>query len=117
MDFTQTKPCPKCPFRTDFGPYLRRERAEDIADALEMGSTFTCHETTVPDDEDEEGLGMRDGPNAQMCAGAMIVLERMEMPNQMMRISERLGLYDHRRLDMDAPVYDDLYEWVDAHDV
>ena len=32
--------------------------------------------------------------------------EKEGQPDQMMRISERLGLYDHSKLDMDAPVYD-----------
>ena len=50
---------------------------------------------------------MEDGPNAEHCAGALIFLEAQEQPNQMMRIAERLGLYDRRKLDMESPVFDD----------
>jgi pSer/pThr/pTyr-binding forkhead associated (FHA) protein len=41
----------------------------------------------------------------QHCAGATILLERLNRPNQMMRWMERLGGYDRTKLDMDAPVY------------
>ena len=34
----------------------------------------------------------------------------------MMRISERLGMYNYKELDMDAPVYDDIEEMVEAHE-
>ena len=64
---------------------------------------------------DEEGNSeMEDGPNAQHCSGALIVLEKLEQPNQMIRISERLGLYDRRKLNMKAPVFDDFDEFAEA---
>lgn len=31
----------------------------------------------------------------------------MEQPNQMMRICERVGVYDRRKLDMDSPIFED----------
>jgi hypothetical protein len=34
----------------------------------------------------------------------LIYLEKRQQPHQMMRIAERLGLYDYRQLDMQAPV-------------
>ena len=112
MKFDMTSPCPQCPFRNDIRPYLRADGAEEIANALESGSTFTCHKTTVPDpDSDGE---MMDGPNAQHCAGALILLEKLEAPNQMMRWMERIGFYDRRKLDMDAPVFDDFDEFIEA---
>ena len=74
--------------------------------------TFTCHETTVPDESDEGE--MKDGPNAQHCGGALIILEKLERPNQMMRIAERLGFYDRRKLDMHAPVFDSIEDFIDA---
>lgn len=52
--------------------------------------------------------------NEQHCAGAMIILERLERPNQMMRICERLGLYDRRKLKMDAPVFEDFDAFVES---
>lgn len=110
MRFDLIRPCPKCPFRTDVRPYLRQEGAYEISDALLAGRTFTCHETTV---QDEDG-DMQDGPNAQHCAGALIILEKLEQPNQMMRWMERIGFYDRRKLDMDAPVFEDFDEFTEV---
>ena len=68
---------------------------------------FTCHETTVESGDDDGE--MVDGPNAQHCAGALIMLEKMGTPTQLMRIFERFNRdgkgYASHRLDMDAPVY------------
>jgi hypothetical protein len=47
------------------------------------------------------------------CAGAMIVLEHEDRPNQIMRIAERLGFYDRTALVMDSPVPETPDEWVD----
>jgi hypothetical protein len=52
VKYTMTTPCPKCPFRTDIRPYLRTDRAEEIADSL-VHSEFPCHKTTQHDDDDE----------------------------------------------------------------
>jgi hypothetical protein len=38
------------------------------------------------------------------CAGMLIFLEKRNQPTQMMRICERLGLYDRTKLDMAAKV-------------
>ena len=114
MKFTMRTPCPHCPFRTDIPGYLRPERMEEIVGDLLWGYTFTCHETTVVDDDD--GFEMRDGPKAQHCAGALIFLEHQDRPNQLMRIAERLGRYDRARLDMDAPVPDNGDALVVHHD-
>jgi hypothetical protein len=51
--------------------------------------------------------------NEQHCAGAAIILERLERPNQWMRISERLGFYDRTKLDMGAPVFADFDEFIE----
>lgn len=87
MRFSLTRPCALCPFRTDL-------------------ASGPCHETT----------GVK-GPQraAQHCAGALIMLERANLPSQAMRIAERLGIYDRRKLDMGAPVYDSPASWVQAH--
>jgi hypothetical protein len=99
------RPCAKCPFRTDVEPYLTCARVREIEMALtRQQATFTCHETTVPSDGDDGE--MIDGPNAQHCAGALILMEKLNRPNQLMRIYERLGGYDRTKLKMDAPVFD-----------
>lgn len=103
MNYDLIRPCPKCPFRTDGEGYLRPERAQEIATAIARGSTFACHQTTVYV-EDDEGGDMEATSDSQFCAGALIMMERMEAPNQSMRIAERLGVYDPSKLDMSAPV-------------
>jgi hypothetical protein len=39
----------------------------------------------------------------------------MAQPHQMMRIAERLGMYDRTKLKMDAPVYDGVVEMLVAY--
>lgn len=112
MKYTMTKPCQKCPFRTDVKPYLRPERALEILDSLiRQQQSFPCHKT-VDYEGRNEGRVTQD---SQHCAGAMILLEKMECPNQMMRISERLGFYDRTKLDMDSPVYGSDEEMIEAY--
>jgi hypothetical protein len=109
--FRMTRPCDSCPFRTDVGGYLTRGRAREIATALLSDQTFHCHKTV--DYSADEGEG--DTTDSQHCAGAMILLEKVDRPNQMMRICERLGVYDRRRMDMDAPVFDTFAQFIAHH--
>lgn len=106
-------PCANCPFRSDIDPYLRPERAQEIAQALIEGGTFECHKTVDYQNTDEEDTP--DTSHAQHCAGALLTMERGGTVNQMMRIAERLGLYDYERMKDDAPVYAGLDVWVHAH--
>lgn len=109
-----SRPCPKCPFRTDVPPYLRGERAQQIATDLLRGSEFHCHQTTVADpDDDSQRMA---GAASQFCAGALIMLEKAGAANQIMRVAERLGMYRVDRLDMDAPVHDSPAAFVQHHD-
>ena len=109
MNFDLRRPCPHCPFRSDRPGFLRRDRAREIADSLKTGATFSCHATN---EFDEEGEAVEEG---QHCAGAAIVLEKEGRPNQLMRISERIGFYDRTKLDMEAPVFDSLRAFVAHH--
>lgn len=102
MNFDLKTPCKDCPFRSDISFALRPERAREITASLLRGESFPCHKTTKFDDDGEPVLNNK---KEQHCAGALIFLERQERPNQMMRIAERLGGYDMRKLDMDAPVF------------
>jgi hypothetical protein len=111
MDFNLKRPCAKCPFRTDIGPYLSSERADDILRAITDGDgTFACHETTEHNEDGDHMMSAKE----QHCAGALILLEKMEQPNQMMRIAEGLGMYDRTKLHMDSPVYEDTDDMLDA---
>ncbi len=100
MNFDLVRPCPKCPFRQDIDGYLRGDRAQEIATSLAQGGAFTCHQTTVEAPEDDENFGgeMMDGPKAQMCAGAMLALMQSGGPNQIMRIAQRTGKLDVENL-------------------
>jgi len=113
VKYTKTTPCDNCPFRSDIPAYLTPERVIDIGKALVRGE-FPCHKTTVPCEDDDGGCDMMETPDSQHCAGALIMLEKMERPSQMMRICERLGLYDRRKLNMEAPVYGDFEEMAAA---
>lgn len=107
-------PCKKCPFRTDVTPYLRPSRAREIAKSIREGAEFPCHETTVPDpDNDAENIATS---SSQACAGALIIQEKQGSLNQLARISERIGLYDRDAMRLDAPVYASFADWVRAHD-
>lgn len=113
MNHNLKKPCANCPFRTDIKPFLKMERAQDIVDSIVgMQQSFPCHKT-VDYSEHSEGV---ETSKSEMCAGAMIMLEKINEPTQMMRISERLGMYDFTRLDMSAPVFDTPEDFVEAQE-
>lgn len=107
--YSLKRPCAKCPFRTDVKPYLTRARVREIERSL-VRSEFPCHETTEHDDEGEHLPTSKE----VHCAGALILLEKLEQPSQMMRIAERLRMYDARQLDMDAPVFESFEDMVKA---
>lgn len=116
------RPCSNCPFRQDKPFYLDPERAEEIADSLRRGAEFHCHKTVHYEEErwdeyeGEEGMEAYYNPlgDEQHCAGALIIMEKNGESSQMMRIAERLGVYDRKKLDMESPVYASLEEFIDA---
>ena len=119
MKFGLKRPCAKCPFRSDEPGYLTAGRVREIVRAITaQDQTFACHKTVdYSGDEDGEdnageGLVTRD---SQHCAGALIFLEHQGRSNQMMRIAERLGLYDRTTLHMDAPVFDSAADMAKHH--
>ena len=61
---------------------------------------FPCHKSATLNEDDDYVKNK----NSVACAGALIFCEKRHAPNQMMRIAERLGMYDHTKLDMKAPV-------------
>lgn len=112
MNYRKTTPCDNCPFRYDVKPFIHPERAEEIAYSE---GEFACHKTTVSNDNDEDGGTLKATEKSLHCAGFLIMREKSERPSQMMRIAERFGDYDRRKLDMDAPVYGCQQEMIDAH--
>lgn len=104
--FERKKPCTTCPFRIggEALRFLGRERAEEIVDSITNGDgTFTCHDD-LPKPKSER----------QHCAGAAIILESHDNPNQMMRIFERLGAYDRNALTCHEEVFDDFDDFIEA---
>ncbi len=109
MLFTMSHPCTLCPFRKDVTPYLRKGRVLEIVNALTNGGVFPCHETV---DHNDDGKQV-DSLTENFCAGALIMIEKKgDGPNQMMRICERLGMYNHTKLKMNSPVYDSFGEMI-----
>lgn len=115
MKFDLKRPCAHCPFRCDIRPFLTAERVEGIEESL-VRSTFACHETTEYVEDDEGGGDLAATADSQHCAGALILMEKEGRPSQMMRIAERLGMYDHTNLDMTAPVFNTFEDMINAQE-
>ena len=105
--FSLPTPCANCPFLIEPRFYLDPDRVDEIAESIREGATFSCHKTVNYDDDEPTERGSRE----RQCSGVLITLEREDAPNQMMRIGERIGMYDRTKLNMDANVYDSLDEW------
>lgn len=95
-----TTPCNDCPF------LKKLSKAYTMRRLLELCSgSFHCHKTGVCDESDEDSSGdYIPTESSQHCAGALIFLAKRDAPNQMMRIAERLGMYDRTKLNMKARV-------------
>ena len=110
MKFNLTRPCANCPFlsRPQNQGRSGRERAKDIIEVIvDRQGTFICHKTDRRIQHNQE---------AQHCAGALIMLEHMNQPSQMMRITARIGQYDPSRLRMDTHnVVNDGDEFIELH--
>lgn len=94
---------------------LTAGRVEEIGGMMLStgGGSFPCHKTTI-DTEDDDGLGDREvTPDSQHCAGALIFAEKNENATQLMRIAERLGLYDAKALMADKKVVDSVFDDLD----
>ena len=105
MNFDMTRPCDSCPFCPGRFDGLRKGRVIEIVEGLQAGAHFPCHKTV---DHDNENEPLPD--SGSFCAGAMIMLEKAQDPeqaphNHALRIAERLGFYDHTKLDLTAPVF------------
>lgn len=97
MNFDLKKPCAECPFIKSNKYYFSKSRSKEIIKA----TSFTCHKTS--------NLKIK-----QSCAGRMILLERENKPDQMMRVAERLNLYDRNNLEINNEnVFDTIQEFID----
>lgn len=104
MNYDMREPCDACPFRKNsgfsFGKLLQFARGE-----------FPCHKAC---DVDDEGNYVKRNSKTPHCAGALIFNELREQPHQMMRICERLGMYDRTKLNMEANVGSEPDDYRDA---
>lgn len=94
MNYKLTTPCPECPYLIGSGFTWKQLVAH-------ASGEFPCHKACKIDENDNF---VEKGDKTPHCAGALIFLEAQDRPHQMMRICERLGMYDMRKLDMNAPV-------------
>lgn len=95
MKYTLTEPCDACPFLKGSGFKLSQLRRH-------ASGEFACHKACKVDEDSGDFVPRSD--KTPHCAGALIFLEKRNQPHQMMRICERIGLYDRRKLNMEAPV-------------
>jgi hypothetical protein len=95
MKYNMTEPCDECPFLLGSG--------FTFASLMRYASNaFACHKACSVNEETGDFEARSD--KTPHCAGALIFLEKREEPHQMMRICERLGMYDRTKLNMDANV-------------
>ena len=98
MNYTMREPCDACPFLKGSGFAWRSLVAH-------ASGEFACHKTCDLNDKDDGSVfEPKQNGKSLHCAGALIFLEKQNNPHQMMRIVERLGMYDRRKLNMEAPV-------------
>ena len=111
MNYDMKSPCAKCPFRRGTAMLLRPGRIRDIERMFSThnGGEFPCHETVDYNAETDHQAGAE----AKHCAGALIYAEQQGVSTQMMRIVERLGMYDRTQLADAAVVWADLDEWLE----
>lgn len=102
MKYTLTEPCDQCPFLkgSPLNKTLSRSRIAQMA-----AGEFPCHKACkVEEDEDGSSGYVPRNDKTPHCAGALIYLEKRNKPHQMMRICERIGMYDRTKLNMKANV-------------
>lgn len=89
MKFNLKKPCKDCPFvkGSSTNTTLAEGRLDGIVHDILHDASFVCHKTLEKEWNEQEH-----------CAGALIYLERQKRPNQIMRIAERIGLYNYKQL-------------------
>lgn len=88
------------------------ERATEIAENMlnPAGATFSCHNTISGSHADAD---YHPGKRDRHCAGALIFAEKHENATQMMRIAERLGLYDASKLMKNKGITDLVFDSLD----
>lgn len=109
MHYDLYAPCSNCPFLRKGGIRLTKPRVMEIAGNMLTpdGKTFACHKTTS-----DAGDRMVETASSRHCAGALIFAEKNQNATQMMRIAERLRMYDARKLMAEKEVCDLVFDSV-----
>lgn len=95
------KPCAHCPFRRDVKPFLRPDRAEEIAESTwNPYNDFPCHKTLGESDEDGE---LEVTAESLTCAGFLA----MQISESGRDAPDGFAIPDN--------VYSDPYEMEDAY--
>lgn len=95
MKYNLTTPCVECPYLIGNG-FTFKSLTEHSS------GEFPCHKACTLDEDTSTYVPRSE--KTPHCAGALIFLEKQNAPHQMMRICERLGMYDRTKLDMAANV-------------
>lgn len=90
-----TSPCDQCPFRPSMSRGFSMVRLAEMADGA-----FHCHKTGEHDEETGDYIATS---ASHACAGAIIFLEKRGRTSNMMRVMERLGIYDRTKYDINDP--------------
>lgn len=98
-------PCANCPFRSNVPFFLRKERAQRIANDVINGDTwFACHKTVNYDANDEGD----DLANASICIGSILSIAKQHgnaMANLGVRLKVLCGEVDLSKIDDSVPVW------------
>jgi hypothetical protein len=114
MDYDMKKPCECCPFRRGTAMRLTTGRVRDVVGGMlkSNGGEFPCHRTIEHLEGDQgEDAGFREkNGKGKHCCGALIFAEKNRTSTQMMRICERIGMYDAAALMADKEVVDSVFD-------
>lgn len=115
MTAARSRPCPKCPFRTDVPNYLRAGRRVEIATAIANGYGFPCHETTEHHEDDEGNSERVATQESKFCAGAIKAALAAGGVPQDLRIMARLGFIDLDAIEANGAECWNLTAWASPH--
>ncbi len=106
MRFDLRSPCDDCPFRTNAPMHegIIAELTSKIDSLLDDGLVHSCHKTDPRADCEAHKRAPKGSP-VQHCAGALIMMEKMGRRQIAAVFAEIKGIYDPKRLNMEAPVF------------
>ena len=120
-NYDMKRPCTNCPFRTDEAGirFFNQDRALEIwMSGYFLG--FPCHkaaEYVDSDNDDGRRAGYHMGEDSQHCAGFTVMMLKAHHGWAWPGIGDDQEMADWlaSRLDMDAPVFDDLIAYMEAN--